>query len=376
MSGPLNWREESRLSTGVARPLKYWHPVLLVLLCGVLTGCATVPHQQAGHGRLSTSSQYRPCVPPEELGMGAGMKRTPDRPRSSQVLLAVSGGAPSSGDGQLVQGYNVPGRNPGSQMPWEFFLGNAAHTLIAYMYKVNRPMNSVFYNSQTLVGILRRTDGADPAQLLADQRNLRPDITDVSALMVFEIKPWNEQGLQEGRQEVLLYLAALNRAMPPAMNFVGGTDFSGQVLIRFAQGQYIWRLEWQTTEPGVIQYRWTRSQQRFESERAAYDAGQWVEFSVEEMQQYGGWVGEAVEGLVTRREQLATFRGAIGVCIDVIGTTAMGFFSGAIFSRMGGRPEIRQPPAQPPGQGGQIIPFPVRPPSTSTPVRLPAASGG
>lgn len=139
----------------------------------------------------------------------------------------------------------------------------------------------------------------------------------------------------------------------------------------FAQGRYIWRLEWQTTEPGVIQYRWTRSQQRFESERAAYEAGQWVDLTVEEMQQYGGWLGEAVEGLVARREQLATFRGAIGMCIDVIGTTAMGFFSGVIFNRMGGRPESGQPP----GQAGKVIPFPVRPPSTSTPVQLPAASG-
>ncbi len=35
--------------------------------------------------------------------------------------------------GPSVQGYNVPGRNPNSQMPWEFFLGNAAHRLIAYL---------------------------------------------------------------------------------------------------------------------------------------------------------------------------------------------------------------------------------------------------
>lgn len=36
-------------------------------------------------------------------------------------------------------------------------------------------------------------------------------------------------------------------------------NFKGEILIRFAQGQYIWRLEWKTTEPGVVQYRWTRS---------------------------------------------------------------------------------------------------------------------
>lgn len=282
----------------------------------------------------------------------------------------MSGGPASGGDGPPVQGYNVPGRNPGSQLPWEFFLGNAAHTLIAYMYRVEHPLNSVFYNSQTLAGILQRTDGADPSRLLADQRNLRPDITDTSALSVFEIKPWNEQGLQEGRQEVQLYLVALNRAVPREMAFVGGIGFGGQVLIRFARGQYIWRLEWQTSEPGVTQYRWTRSQQRFESESAAYEAGQWVDLTVEEMRQYGGWVGQAVEGMVARREQLATFRGAVGLCIDVIGTSAVGFFSGAILGRMGSRPQGGQPPSQ----DAQIIPFPARPPATP-PAKLPAAVG-
>ncbi|HYH96817.1 hypothetical protein, partial [Hyalangium sp.] len=189
-----------------------------------------------------------------------------------------------------MQGYNVPGRNPSSQAPWEFFLGNAAHRLIAYMYGVNHPGNRVFYNTKRIIDILAETEIGDTSRLLAGERNLRPDITDVTDMTakdVFEIKPWNAQGLQEGRQELRVYLAALNRAVAPGLLFTGGTNFHGQILIRFAQGQYIWRLEWQTTEPGVTQYRWTRSQQRFASERAAYEAGQWVDLTVEEMRQYG-----------------------------------------------------------------------------------------
>jgi hypothetical protein len=272
-----------------------------------------------------------------------------------------------------VQGYNVPGRNPSSQAPWEFFLGNAAHRLITYMYSVNHPRNQASYNTKTIASIVEKEGLGDPSQLLPHERNLCPDITDLTALHVFEIKPWNHQGLLEGRQELQVYLTALNRAVAPEMLFVGGLGFQGQILVRFAQGQYIWRLEWQTAEPGITQYRWTRSQQRFESERAAYEAGQWVDLTVEEMRQYGGWVGQAVEGMVTRREQLATARGAVGILITIIGETARGVFTGAILGRMLPGSGAQQPPTQ---GGGRVIPFPSRPPASAQPVQLPAAANG
>jgi hypothetical protein len=135
----------------------------------------------------------------------------------------------------------------------------------------------------------------------------------------------------------------------------------------------IWRLEWQTTEPRITQYRWTRSQQRFESEIAAYEAGQWVDLTVEELRQYGGWVGQAVEGMVARREQLTTVSGAMGIVIDIIGESAKGIFTGAILGRMSSGSGAQQPPAQ---GGGQVIPFPPRPPVTAPPVQLPAAANG
>jgi hypothetical protein len=255
-------------------------------------------------------------------------------------------------------------------MPWEFFLGNAAHRLIAYMYGVNHPQSEVYYNKETILSILDRSRLGAASRLLPDERILRPDITDVTALAVFEIKPWNEQGLLEGRQEVRIYLVALNRALMADMGFSGGTDFQGEILIRFARGQYIWRLEWRTTEPGVAQYRWTRSQQRFESEAAAYEAGHWVELTEQEMQQYGGWVGQAVDGLISRREKLATFSGAVGIAIEVMGNAATAFFSGVIFSQMGSG--AGQPPAQ---GGGQVIPFPARPPPAVPSTQVPAAAG-
>ncbi|MBN1208646.1 MAG: hypothetical protein JXB05_27545 [Myxococcaceae bacterium] len=275
-----------------------------------------------------------------------------------------------------MQGYNVPGRNPTSQMPWEFFLGHAAHRLIAYMYGVRHPQNQVFYNNRTILRILQEAAIGDPSRLFPNERNLRPDITDVAALYVFEIKPWNDRARQEGRQVAQTYLNAFNRALLSGLRFTGGTDFRGELLIRFARGQYIWRLEWHTPDPGVVQYRWTRSQQRFESEAAAYEAGQWVELTEEEMQQYGGWVGIAVEELVSRRERLATFRGAIGIGIDIIGNSAVAVFSGAIGGRRGAGSGSQSPPKPPPAQGGsKIIPFPARPPPASLPAERPAAVG-
>lgn len=280
----------------------------------------------------------------------------------------VTGGAPA---GPSMQGYNVPGRNPDSQMPWKFFLGNAAHRLIAYMYKVNHPQNQVYYNTETLHFILEDARLGEPSRLLPDERNRRPDITDVAALCVFEIKPWTDQGLEEGRRDVRFYLMALNRAVAPETSFLGGMNFHGEVLIRFAQGVHIWRLEWKTNEPGVVQYQWTRSQQHFASEAAAYTAGQWVELTEQEMRQYGGWVGQAVDGMITRREQLATLSGAVGIGIEVMGRAATVFFSWAILGRMGSGSGAQQPPMQ---GGGQVIPFPARPPPTASPARVPAAA--
>ncbi|MFL5347344.1 MAG: hypothetical protein ACJ8AT_21375 [Hyalangium sp.] len=252
-------------------------------------------------------------------------------------------------------------------------MGNAAHRLITYMYKVNHPESTVYFNTKTLATIVQDSRVGAPSRLQQNERELRPDITDISMWFVFEIKPANARGLQEGRQEVRMYLAALNRAVAPGASFTGGTEFQGQILIRFARGEYIWRLEWQTSEPGITQYRWTRSQRRFESERAAYDDGRWVELTVEELRQYGGWVGQAVEEMVTRREQLATVSGAVGVVIDIIGESARVIFAGAILGRMSSGPGAQQPPTQ---GGGQVIPFPARPPAQVPPVQLPAAANG
>jgi hypothetical protein len=257
-------------------------------------------------------------------------------------------------------------------MPWEFFMGNASHRLIAFRYGVSHPDSIVYFNNKSLKAIIQDTGVGDESLLHPDEVLICPDIADVSRLVLFEIKPWHEQALREGREEARKYMAALNRTILVGGHFTGGTDFHGEILIRFAAGQYIWRLEWKTSEPGVVQYRWTRSQKPFDSEVAAYRDAQWVDLTVEELRQYGGWVEKAVEGMISRREKLATVSGTVGMVIDLIGGIATTVLWSAIQGQMGSGSGAQQPPAQ---GGGQVIPFPARSPPTAPPARLPAAAG-
>ncbi|HEX8434116.1 hypothetical protein, partial [Archangium sp.] len=249
----------------------------------LLAGCATTPGGPSPLWHPEASRFRSPLVPapsPRTLAAMSGGPTLVGEPTST-----VAGGEPS---GPAVQGYNVPGRNLDSRMPWELFLGGASHRLIAYMYGVNYPTSRAYYNTTPINFIIARAGIGKASLLLPDERKLCPDITDITRRVLFEIKPWHEQGLLEGREEARAYLAALNRALLTGSRFTGGADFQGDILVRFARGQYIWRLEWKTQEPGVVLYRWTRSQQRFESEAAAYAAEQWQDLTVEELRQYGG----------------------------------------------------------------------------------------
>jgi hypothetical protein len=258
-------------------------------------------------------------------------------------------------------------------MPWEFFLGNASHRLIAYMYKVRYPTRRTFHNKETIMNVVRAGRLGDWTLFTEAERIMRPDITDLTMLSIFEIKPCHERGLQEGLQQVSAYLATLNRVTAPTARFSGGRDFHGEVLVQFARGVHLWRLEWRTTTPGVTLYRWTRSRERFDSAAAAYQAQQWLEISGEELKQYGGWVGQAVEDMVERREQLASFSGAVGAAIDSLGAAAVLILSSASANGRGSSPSAGQP-AQAPSPGGKVLPFPSRTPPSATPARPAAGS--
>ncbi|MFE8596191.1 hypothetical protein [Archangium violaceum] len=202
---------------------------MALMFVWVLAGCATTP--------------------------GAQLRPWNSKGPRTLALMSDSSGMVGEPNGPTLKGYNVPGRNPDSRMPWKLFLGGASHRLIAYMYGVRHPDRQVYYNNKHIKIIIEETGIGDVSRLLPGEHKMSPDITDITRRVLFEIKPWHEQGLQEGRERSRTYLAALNRTILTGKYVTGGLDFHGEVLIRFARGQYIWRLEWRTQEPGVVQYR-------------------------------------------------------------------------------------------------------------------------
>lgn len=197
------------------------------------------------------------------------------------VLLAALGaqaGPPS---------YTLPGRKPDSQEPWGAFLGRAAHEAIGRQYRVQYAPNRVFLDTVSLYNIVERGQLGDPERLSEFARSLRPDITDVDALVIFEIKPDNDEGREEGREQVGCYLAALNAAVEPDKKLARGTGFEGSLFIEFENGGALWQLSWRTPEPGVTLYRWSYRRKKPGAswkERAAQKEEALPE---EEMQEHG-----------------------------------------------------------------------------------------
>ncbi|WP_395855268.1 hypothetical protein [Cystobacter fuscus] len=87
--------------------------------------------------------------------------------------------------------YRLPGRELDSKEPWDAFLGRAAHFAIGRQYRVQHPTNIVFLDTVNLSTIVKDGELGDPERLPEFVRRLRPDITDVRALVLFEIKPDN-----------------------------------------------------------------------------------------------------------------------------------------------------------------------------------------
>jgi hypothetical protein len=155
------------------------------------------------------------------------------------VALSAQAEPPSS---------KFPGRKLDSKEPWGAFLGKAAHVAIGRQYSVQHPSNTVFLDTVSLSTIVESGRLGDPERLPEFVRRLRPDITDTRALVLFEIKPDNEEGREEGRAQAGRYLAALNGAVDPGKRLSGGTGFDGSLFLEFENGGALWQLSWRTPE--------------------------------------------------------------------------------------------------------------------------------
>lgn len=223
------------------------------------------------------------------------------------VALGVQAGPPVT---------TLPGRKPDSAEPWGAFLGRAAHEAIGRQYRVQHPFNTVFLDPVNLSTIVRDGKLGDPERLSKFVRLLRPDITDARALVLFEIKPDTEAGLEEGRDQSRRYLAALNEAAEPAKKLAGGTGFEGALFVEFERGRVLWQLSWRTPEPGVTLYRWSSRRAKSQALWKELVAQKEEELSREEAEQGGAAVEQAIRAAYDKGDWPDDFQGQVYLPVD------------------------------------------------------------
>ncbi|OJT18407.1 hypothetical protein BO221_40780 [Archangium sp. Cb G35] len=183
-------------------------------------------------------------------------------------------------------------------------------------YRVQHPTNAVFLDTVNLFTIVGKGKLGNPKRLSEFVRLLRPDITDTDALVLFEIKPDNEEGRKEGREQAGRYLAALNEAVEPDKKLAGGTGFEGSLFLEFENGGALWQLSWRTPEPGVTLYRWNYRRKKPNAswkERAAQKA---EELPREEIEQRGELAERAIRGAYEGGERPKGFQGQVYLPVD------------------------------------------------------------
>jgi len=207
--------------------------------------------------------------------------------------------------------FKLPGRPPDSMEPWGAFLGKAAHVAIGGAYLVQHPSPNVFLDPATLLIIVERGRLGDPKRLSALVRLLRPDITDTDALVLFEIKPDNEESRKDGREQAGRYLAALNEAVDPDKKLTGGTCFEGSLFLEFENGGALWQLSWRTPEPGVTLYRWSYRRKQPQASWKERAAQKEEELPREEIARHGELAEQAIRAAYEGGERPKGFQGQV-----------------------------------------------------------------
>lgn len=299
-------------------------------------------------------------------------------------------------NGREVEAYYIAPGRPGNQ-PWMWFLGVAAHRLIAYHYEGSHlaEKRGIYTNYIPISTILTDARIGDPNRLTTKEQNAKPDITNVSSREVFEIKPWNSQGEADARKEVKDYQTWLNKGMgvppggrgdsgPSEYPFLLGQGATGQLAVQFHGGKMVWRLTWKNTEDGVVLYKWQKTSKTDRDEIREAGEGQWVDITEADAQAYGEEVHAEVEKGLGRRQSLFKMMDVTNAVQEVIGSIAVSIIMGAMLGSRtnvaprpgvpppapGIRPPIGPPPAAPP----PVVP-PKLPPNVPPPWMLPPPGG-
>jgi hypothetical protein len=212
--------------------------------------------------------------------------------------------------------FKLPGRPSDSREPWGAFLGKAAHVALGRAYSLQHPSHRVFLNTADLSTIVKRGELGEPERLSEFVRRLRPDITDIDALVLFEIKPDIEESRGEGREQAGHYLAALNEAVDPDKKLTGGTGFEGSLFLEFEKGGALWQLSWRTPEPGVTLYRWSYRRKQPQASWKERVAQKQEELPREEIEQRGELAEQAIRAAYEGGERPRGFQGQVYLPVD------------------------------------------------------------
>ncbi|HRI68492.1 MAG TPA: hypothetical protein PK156_29890 [Polyangium sp.] len=292
------------------------------------------------------------------------MRRPPPAPempvrRDARFIGQTPGG---SGGGDPQTYYTVKPR-PGNQ-PWNLHIGNSAHNVIGTHYQNSHGGSvKVRINTVSIQSIVKDIGGT-VALLRPDEALRRPDITDLDVRVVFEIKSTRPGQLEEGRADVAANIAGINRSMPRKL-FSHGIGFTGDVWVRFDLSMRWWRLDWRTTEPGVVQYNWSKLNND-EVDEATIRKGvaegrfAWVDLTQADVDKYAEACERWSEHYANGTQKLYMLQVAAGFVVEVIGTATMVWISpGLSPGNTAGKPA--QPGTSP--KPGQSLP-PVKPSPT------------
>ncbi len=179
----------------------------------------------------------------------------------------ASGGVPATGGAPAAGGpaaATAPGPSPVEPRPWAppgeqpipFYIGNEAHKAIARNYEAAHPGDQVHANTSSLSIIFRDLAllgrSANAGALNDGERALMPDITNLTRLHLYEIKPLAAQPL--GAAKARMYLGLFARAgVTMDLGPMGEPGTSGGVPA--PGGVYLF---W-SPEPGVIVYQYRRA---------------------------------------------------------------------------------------------------------------------
>jgi len=175
---------------------------------------------------------------------------------------------------------------------------------------MQHPSHVIFLDA-SLSTIVEEGRLGDPERLSALVRLLRPDITNTDALVLFEIKPDDEESRVEGREQAGRYLAALNKALEPDRKLVGGTGFEGALFLEFENGGALWKLSWRTPEPGVTLYRWSYRRKKPGASWKERAAQKEEELPREEVEQRGELAEQAIRAAHEGGERPKDFQGQV-----------------------------------------------------------------